>query len=79
MKKINLVEILKNAPEGTKLWSPIFGVVTFEEIMKGRINYPIIVLACGERLSFNQFGLYYITYHDAECTLFPSKENRDWE
>lgn len=26
--KINIAEILKGCPEGTKLWSPLFGEVT---------------------------------------------------
>ncbi len=31
-ENLNLVEILKDCPKGTKLYSPIFGEVKFEEI-----------------------------------------------
>ena len=31
-ENLNLVEILKDCPKGTKLWSPVWGRVTFETI-----------------------------------------------
>lgn len=34
MEKINLVEVLKNYPAGTNLYSPLFGEVTFRKIDK---------------------------------------------
>lgn len=39
-KKLNLVEILKDCPKGTKFYSTIFGEVKFDEIRK-ESNYPI--------------------------------------
>lgn len=32
MGKLNLVEILKDVPKGTKLYSPLCGIVEFREI-----------------------------------------------
>lgn len=81
-KDLNLVEILKDAPKGTKLYSPIFGEVKFLEL---RINHPYpIEVECtnsnGSKFfeKFTKIGTFYTTYEDSECLLFPSKENRDW-
>lgn len=73
---LNLVEILKNAPKGTKLWSPICGECEFIEIRY--INtYPISCITDnGCKLNFNNQGKY--LFKEGECMLFPSKENRDW-
>lgn len=75
-ENINLVEILKDAPKGTKLWSPICGICTLDKI-DTISSAPIIVRANGGKLSFNSNGLYY-NLVGAECLLFPSKEHRDW-
>ena len=73
---LNLVEILKDCPKGTKLYSTIFGEVEFGFI-EDHSTYPIVLILNGghEYLTsdgklFNQF--------DGECILFPSKEQRDW-
>ena len=77
--KVNLVEILKDCPKGTKLWSPICGECIFQYINMSLV-FPIVCFAEdkeGEkmRVSFNQDGHFFA---DNKCTLFPSKENRDW-
>lgn len=74
---INLVEKLKNAPKGTKLYSTIFGEVKFQRITDG--EYPIEVKSgdgVGCTYKFASDGRYYNNY-EGECVLFPSKENRD--
>lgn len=75
-EKLNLVEILKDCPKGTRLYSTIFGEVEFGFIEDHSI-YPIVLILNGgyEYLTsdgklFNQF--------DGECILFPSREERDW-
>lgn len=75
-KNLNLVEILKDCPKGTTLYSTIFGEVEFGFIEDNSI-YPIVLILNGghEYLTsdgklFNQF--------DGECILFPSREERDW-
>lgn len=81
---INLVEILKNVPKGTKLWSPICGECTLESIGTGRgASYPITCKTIEKNGSehlevFAANGAYYNFYKYSECMLFPSKENRDW-
>ena len=77
-EKIDLTKILKDCPEGTKLYSTIYGNVKFV-----RINiyspYPIIIENEGGVFSVTRRGMHIIDYEDnAECTLFPSKEQRDW-
>lgn len=77
-KDLNLVEILKDAPKGTKLYSPIFGECELDEVSK---NFIYVVVNRGNdkgylKESFNSNGLYYC--NGEECMLFPSKDNRDW-
>lgn len=77
--KINLCEILKDCPKGTILYSPLAGEVEFYDI-EGNGNLPIRVMLKGDLNAtfwFTKDGRYY-DYPDGECTLFPSKEQRDW-
>ena len=81
---LDLVEILKNCPKGTKLYSTIHGEVVFDHVEVAfdhvddtNINYPIVVKYDYNQIEFTRNGRYYIEY-DGECTLFPSKDQRDW-
>ena len=75
-ENLNLVEILKDCPEGTKLYSPVFGEVEFESI--NDIIGPIVVTTnTGNAECFTADGKMY-TYYNGDCLLFPSKEQRDW-
>ena len=75
-ENLNLVEILKDCPEGTKLYSPVFGEVEFESI--NDIIGPIVVTTnTGNAECFTTDGKMY-TYYNGECLLFPSKDQRDW-
>lgn len=75
---MNIAEILKYCPKGTKLYSNIFGEVTFDRIDIDE-KYPIIVykLDC-MKTSFTEEG-HYTDYPNSECVLFPSKDQRDWK
>ena len=73
-EKLNLVEILKDAPKGTKLWSPVYGDITFLEVNENA-DYPII---CEGGISFTKEGRRIRGFPNAECVIFPSKENRNW-
>ena len=76
-ENLNLVEILKYCPKGTKLYSTVFGEVKLEEV-KENSKYPIMVKPkIGGFESFTSSGRWMENY-DGECTLFPSKEQRDW-
>lgn len=79
-KKLNLVEILKDCPKGTKLYSPVCG-----ECVLGDIEgdcYPIrVTFIKGSKEDFCHFtkeGRYFENVESSECVLFPSKDNRDW-
>lgn len=75
--RINVSEILRNCPKGTKLWSPLFGEVTL--LVVNPYPYCIeIITSKGMNQRFTEYSCYYNNYEDAECLLFPSKENRDW-
>ena len=75
-ENLNLVEILKDCPKGIKLYSTIFGDVKFNHVEND--TYPI-VLDVREGFTFrvSQDGRY-LNDFSGECTLFPSKEQRDW-
>lgn len=75
---MNIAEILQYCPKGTKLYSNIFGEVTFDRIDIDE-KYPIIVykLDC-MKTSFTEEG-HYTGYPNSECVLFPSKDQRDWK
>ena len=77
-ENLNLVEILKNCPKGTKLYSTIFGEVRLYNVDKYNYNYPICVEGkeCG--ISFTTSDGRLRADLDGECTLFPSREQRDW-
>ena len=76
-ENIDLTKILKDCPKGTKFYSTVLGEVTFKDIVDDA-KFPIIVsYKCGlYEESFMADGrmLDYV----GECTLFPSKDQRDW-
>lgn len=73
-QKLNIAEILRNKPEDTKLYSPIFGECVFRYI-KDETNDICVKTQYDEIRFFNFEGLY---NEGGECLLFPSKEMRDW-
>ena len=76
-ENIDLTKILKDCPQGTKLYSSIFGQVEFLRI--GIIKkYPIEVkLKTGASEVLTTDGKLFHNFN-GECTLFPSKDQRDW-
>lgn len=73
-KKINIADILKDCPKGTKLYTPLFGEVTLGIDEKCCI---IVYKLDGIKTSFTEEG-HYTSYPNSECVLFPSSEMRDW-
>ena len=74
--KINIVELLKDCPKGTKLYSPLVGECTLEHI-HGELKKILISTSDGTTLTFNHNGTYF-QMDNSECLLFPSKDQRDW-
>lgn len=75
MEKINIAEILEDCPKGAELYSPVCG----------KCNFSFIQFADSIIKVSNKTGVYsfakdgtYTRAIDAECLLFPSKDNRDW-
>ena len=78
--KINIAEILRDMPKGTKLYSPLFGKC--EYIGVDNSEYPIVIEAQSTDGTackvFTEDGRYFDVYEEAECSLFPSARMRDW-
>ena len=72
-ENINLCQILKDCPKGTKLWSPVWGDITFETIdaFDGLV-YVLKHKGVHIILDNGKFDA------DGECIIFPSKDQRDW-
>lgn len=85
-KKLNLIEILKDCPIGTKLYSPLFGEVIFDGIDEAwdcdnqKLKSIVVITETTDSESFSEYGVYlsFSYYDDSECMLFPSKDQRDW-
>lgn len=75
---INIAEILKDCPEGMKLYSPLYGEGKLKEVDSNLIHPIRITTNKGEEISFNFEGRYSADYPDAECLLFPGAKMRDW-
>ena len=77
-ENLNLVEILKDCPRGTKLYYTVYGEVEFDHVAISS-KYPIVLKLKGGEIyeSLTSEGKYDIE-HDGECLLFPSKDQRDW-
>lgn len=77
-ENIDLTKILRDCPKGTKLYSTLFGDVKFCYIDESE-KYPIKLTAeggCGGSVTAD--GKHYVDFN-GECTLFPSREQRDWD
>ena len=75
-ENIDLTKILKDCPEGTKFYSPVWGEVTFNRILDIEVCIIVIDTASGYQ-HLTKEG-HYVNREDAECILFPSKDQRDW-
>ena len=73
---LNLLEILKDAPKGTKLYSTIWGEM---ELISVESFWIKCLSSKGVEWSFEPNGkLSASSTEDGECVIFPSKEQRDW-
>ena len=78
--KINIAEILRDMPEGTKLYSPLFGKCEYISVFGDKRPFNIKVQRADDASSrsFMKDGRYFGGYEDTECLLFPSDKMRDW-
>ena len=76
-ENIDLTKILKDCPKGWKLYSPLCGEVKFDSITENS-EFPITVLNETMGIYLTREGTYCTGIEEAECILFPSKDQRDW-
>ena len=82
-ENLDLTKILEGCPEGTKFYSSVFGEVSFVEIHNCYDKYPIKLQAYNKsthstvEVNYAEDGRSSCIF-DGECTLFPSKDQRDW-
>ena len=75
-ENLNLLEILKDAPKGTRLYSTIWG---YMELVRVSTYGVTCKSKCGISWDFKNNGhLLGSSTEGGECVLFPSKEQRDW-
>ena len=81
-ENLDLTKILEGCPMGTVFYSTVYGEVGFIKI---NINYIYsIELDAYNQYADSRVSIYYTkdgkfsTVYNGECTLFPSKDQRDW-
>ena len=77
-ENLDLTKILEGCPIGTKFYSSIFDEVVFSRIDRENPSYPILIKVSFEPKwrNLTKQGKFYAAV--GECTLFPSKDQRDW-
>lgn len=76
-KDIDIYEILEDVPEGTKLYTPMCGLVELRCLQDDK-EAPEAIITLDKNsaeYTFNKNGKY---VKEGEVLLFPSKEMRDW-
>ena len=76
-ENLNLVEILKDCPKGTKLYSTVHGEVEYTGINDNGVYRIKFKTKDGDICGTTPDGRY-LHYFNGENILFPSKEQRDW-
>ena len=80
-ENIDLTKILKYCPKGWEFYSSVLGEVEFEGIFydKNQADCIVVRVRAGElsyTYGYTKEGFY--LKGKGECTLFPSKDQRDW-
>ena len=77
-ENIDLTIILKGCPKGTRFYSSNCGEISFNSFRPDK-EYPLLFDCCDDSyVKYTKEGFYLTMFKDAECTVFPSKEHRDW-
>ena len=77
-ENLDLTKILKDCPRGFKLYTPLYGEVSFLKIDKKDSVFIMVRVASFGTIWFTEEGHYFKNATDSECLLLPSKEMRDW-
>ena len=78
--KINIAEILRDMPKGTKLYSPLFGKCEYIAVVgdKRPINIRTSNTTDMQYEALTEYGCYFSDFEDTDTVLFPSVKMRDW-
>lgn len=78
MNDIDLTKILKDCPKGWKFYTTVWGDVEFDYLIEGS-DYPIHIKTRNRNESYTIRNSGRLSSAiDAECIIFPSKDQRDW-
>ena len=77
-ENIDLTKILKDCPRGTKLYTSVWGEVTFIGVNKN-CEFPICIYPniC-RKVNLTKDGCYVVSSISSKCIIFPSKDQKDW-
>ena len=77
-ENLDLTKILDGCPKGIEFYSTVYGEVRFVELDDSNVLCPILMENdfTGQWLRYAKDGR--SVYNCGECTLFPSKDQRDW-
>lgn len=75
---MNIAEILKDCPSGTKLYSPLYGEIELVSVYDEK--YPIV---CSHKVNNVEYCRTFTEEgkcrdYNAELMLYPSRDQRDW-
>ena len=79
--KINIAEILRDMPKGTKLYSPLFGKCEYIAVVgdKRPINIRTSNTTDMQYEALTEYGCYFSDFEDTDTVLFPSAKMRRWD
>ena len=84
-ENIDLTKILKDCPKGTKFYSSVYGELTYSGMYTDSSNSKIYLIDQNSRSMIDGSPMVVNYYRDGrlyatkgECTIFPSKDQRDW-
>ena len=76
-ENLDLTKILEGCPSGTEFYNSIYGKVKFIGVDFSN-KQPIVVRTNDDFIFHIASNDKLISFRDGECTLFPSKDQRDW-
>ena len=76
-KNLDLTKILDGCPTGTEFYHVVFGKVAFKGVSEGEYPIQLEPIDRYRQIFLTKDGKLWSMYN-GECTLFPSKDQRDW-
>ena len=76
-ENIDLTKILEGCPSGTEFYNTVYGKVKFIGVDFSN-EHPIVVSTYDDFIFHIASNGKLISFRSGECTLFPSKDQRDW-